>query len=107
MELINLNFTKPFLETIFNIVDLSKTLEQHFERQVGEAQKLFLVEPKSKKRESKGPGSLGAVVPAAIERSDVNFFPFLLRNKTGKTIEFWTKQVNLRKNISKFSFFDF
>eukprot|EP01127_Copromyxa_protea_P018128 TRINITY_DN562_c3_g1_i1.p1 TRINITY_DN562_c3_g1~~TRINITY_DN562_c3_g1_i1.p1 ORF type:complete len:1515 (-),score=244.31 TRINITY_DN562_c3_g1_i1:27-4571(-) len=95
LELINVNFTKPFLETIFNIVDLSKTLQQHFEKQVDKTKALSML-PSSPKLLRRGSVSSHA---GPIERSDVNFFPFLLRNKTGKPIRFWTKREDQKKTL--------
>jgi hypothetical protein len=103
VELININFTKHLLDTIFNAMDLGQTLQNHFQEL--SAAKLLKAEGKDKEKD-KGKGKekeksksksmvFGSLaLPAGrIERTDVNFYPFMIRNKTGKDIQFWLKRV--------------
>eukprot|EP01127_Copromyxa_protea_P021271 TRINITY_DN7272_c0_g1_i1.p1 TRINITY_DN7272_c0_g1~~TRINITY_DN7272_c0_g1_i1.p1 ORF type:complete len:3025 (-),score=744.59 TRINITY_DN7272_c0_g1_i1:27-7853(-) len=91
VELININFTKPLLDTIFNIVDLSNTLQNHFQELVDAK---AIKSGKEKEGKGKKKEKLVTFTPAAgsIERTNVNFYPFVIRNKTGKAIQFWLKR---------------
>jgi len=69
-EMININFTKQLLDTVFNAMELSNTLIKRFEEQKDELTKA--IKGKEKKKEKKKSA----------------FFPFVLRNRTGKSVQF-------------------
>eukprot|EP01127_Copromyxa_protea_P000018 TRINITY_DN10018_c0_g1_i1.p1 TRINITY_DN10018_c0_g1~~TRINITY_DN10018_c0_g1_i1.p1 ORF type:complete len:2161 (-),score=353.61 TRINITY_DN10018_c0_g1_i1:18-6164(-) len=69
-EIINVNFTLPFLETMYDILDLQQSLEEYWKRRQTHE---ILMSPKKKK----------------FSRSQVTFNPYILKNMSGRTITIW------------------
>lgn len=97
LELININFTKHLLDTIFNIVDLSTALQTHFAEMAEAKAKAIKADAKKGKDKEKAKEKDAKRERGAIERADVTFFPFVLRNKTGKNLQFWFKKVRIHE----------
>lgn len=92
-ELINVNFTLPFLETIYDILEFQTSLEEYFRSQHG----------KGVKKKSRELTRLGIDQPQKtpkvdekqkFNRSQITFHPYVLRNMTGRTLELWRETVS-------------
>lgn len=77
-EIININMSKAILKSIYDAVDLSNNLIDRFS-QIQPSQALAVSKFQISKKK--------------ISRSDVSFHPYVVRNRTGSQISFWTTSV--------------